>query len=785
MDLRRQGQVIRSWLWLLIASLLLAGGAAYLVSSSLPKVYESTVTLLVGQSSSSSTPNYNDLLASQRISQTYADLATTGTILGQVMANAGLGITVDDFRQRVKADAPTNSTLVTVTVQDGEPARAAALANAIGDQLIAASDSVYGKNSQVQDFIAGQISATQVQIQDTQTQIDGLAALKIRTDAEAQQLQALRDRITSLRASYAALLALPGSGANAVTVVDPATPPLQPSSPRVLLNTLLAALVGLLLALGIAFTMEYLDDTVKSPEDVEAATGLATLGTVLKMKGEKGRSEIYRLATLLYPRGPAAEAYRTLRTNLEFASVDEPVKTLLVTSSIPSEGKTTTSGNLAVAFAQAGRTRDPPRRGPAQAGRPQALRPAERQRADLPPAERRRDHRRRRAGHGGGAPAGRRHGTTAAQPGRAAGVPPDADDPGAPRRPPRTSSIVDSPPLQAVADAAILASITDGTLLVIDAGRTRRAAAGRGREALAKSGARVLGAALNRLSQRARQRLRLLRLLRGVRGRGSRRRRARRPPRSRPERRHPPPPLPRRTRAADGRRAVAGGMRIVVHDYSGHPFQVQLSRELARRGHNVLHLHFAGFQTPKAALVRRSDDPPTFAVEAIDLDRPFAKYRLVRRLLQERQLGANPRETDPRLRPGRRDLVQRAARRPGGCIPRRALGGGRVHLLAAGRLLGRDRPPPPAKAARPRAPCRAPVHRPRAVAPSESQTASWPSPTTSDPASRNGTSSPNGWSRSRTGRRSTTSRPARRTTRGLVSTVSTTARSSSTPAPSA
>ena len=80
-------------------------------------------------------------------------------------------------------------------------------------------------------------------------------------------------------------------------------------------------------------------------------------------------------------------------------------------------------------------------------------------------------------------------------------------------------------------------------------------------------------------------------------------------------------------------------MRVVVHDYSGHPFQVQLSRELARRGHDVLHLHFAGFQTPKAALVRRADDPPTFAVEAIDLDRPFAKYQLLRRLLQERQLG--------------------------------------------------------------------------------------------------------------------------------------------------
>jgi colanic acid biosynthesis glycosyl transferase WcaI len=85
----------------------------------------------------------------------------------------------------------------------------------------------------------------------------------------------------------------------------------------------------------------------------------------------------------------------------------------------------------------------------------------------------------------------------------------------------------------------------------------------------------------------------------------------------------------------DGR----GRMRIVVHDYSGHPFQVQLSRELARRGHEVLHLHFGGFQTPKGALVKRADDPASFQVEAIELDRPFAKYRLVRRLLQERELG--------------------------------------------------------------------------------------------------------------------------------------------------
>ena len=90
MDLRRQGQVVRSWLWLLVVGVLLAGGTAYLVSSSLPKVYEAQVTLLVGQSSSTSSIDLNDLLASQRLSQTYAELATTGPILAQVIADAGL-----------------------------------------------------------------------------------------------------------------------------------------------------------------------------------------------------------------------------------------------------------------------------------------------------------------------------------------------------------------------------------------------------------------------------------------------------------------------------------------------------------------------------------------------------------------------------------------------------------------------------------------------------------------------------------------------------------------------
>jgi colanic acid biosynthesis glycosyl transferase WcaI len=80
-------------------------------------------------------------------------------------------------------------------------------------------------------------------------------------------------------------------------------------------------------------------------------------------------------------------------------------------------------------------------------------------------------------------------------------------------------------------------------------------------------------------------------------------------------------------------------IRIVVHDYAGHPFQLQLSRELASRGHEVLHLHSTAFQTPKANLAPQHDDPSTLTIEGVDLRERFQKYNFVRRLMQERRYG--------------------------------------------------------------------------------------------------------------------------------------------------
>ena len=138
-----------------------------------------------------------------------------------------------------------------------------------------------------------------------------------------------------------------------IVQIEPATAPEEPIRPRPLMNTALAAAVGLMLAAGIVFLVEYLDDALKTPEDVERALGIPVLGFVAEMQYKnKSAEEVY---VSRQPRSPVSEAFRSLRTNLEFASVQKSIRTLIVTSPGPAEGKTTVAVNLAAIFALSGK----------------------------------------------------------------------------------------------------------------------------------------------------------------------------------------------------------------------------------------------------------------------------------------------------------------------------------------------------------------------------------------------------------------------------------------------
>ena len=95
MDLQRQFAIVRARLPLLIACVVLAAAAAFLITSQLPRVYEAKATVLVGQSLSGVNPDYNQLLASQRLSTTYAIVATTRPILDKVITQLGLDVSAD------------------------------------------------------------------------------------------------------------------------------------------------------------------------------------------------------------------------------------------------------------------------------------------------------------------------------------------------------------------------------------------------------------------------------------------------------------------------------------------------------------------------------------------------------------------------------------------------------------------------------------------------------------------------------------------------------------------
>ncbi|MDZ7371136.1 MAG: polysaccharide biosynthesis tyrosine autokinase, partial [candidate division KSB1 bacterium] len=144
-------------------------------------------------------------------------------------------------------------------------------------------------------------------------------------------------------------------------IIDAAQLPKEPVLPRSGLNLAIALMLGSTIGLGLAFFVESIDTTLKTPEDIERRVGLQVLSSIphLRRSGssagqEKSVGEPIDLITYSQPASPAAEAYRTLRTNLQFSHLSKKLTTVMISSSGPQEGKSTTSANLAVVLAQMG-----------------------------------------------------------------------------------------------------------------------------------------------------------------------------------------------------------------------------------------------------------------------------------------------------------------------------------------------------------------------------------------------------------------------------------------------
>lgn len=356
MDLRRQIGVLRSWAALIIIGTVVTALIAFAIGSVVPKVYETDTRLLVGQALESSTPNIDQFATAQSLAATYGELASSRRVLEPVLAKLGLAETLEAFRERITVITQERQPFIDIVATGATPEEAKSIVDGIAAELVAISKAVVEEPTDVSAFNKEDLDLIRAQIVETRGDLEELVAIAAPTAAQQDRIDVLQTRLLSLRSAYAALLqATPDPQSNRLTVIDVGSLAMRPTSPGPIFTLVLGAMLGLLVMIAAAFVWETIDDRVRSADDIERVTGLGVIGSVLKMPGERGRGEIYRLATLLYPRSPAAEAFRALRTNLDFAALDQPHRTIVVTSAAAHEGKTVVAANLAIAYAQGGK----------------------------------------------------------------------------------------------------------------------------------------------------------------------------------------------------------------------------------------------------------------------------------------------------------------------------------------------------------------------------------------------------------------------------------------------
>src|SRR5258708_1228863 len=293
-ELTRYLRILRQRLWMVIACPIVAALAAGIVSFVLPPVYEAHVSLYVrpAQPLSSTDPTVAAITADQ-VLRTYATLMTQRPILESVNSQLNLGMRPDDLAKKIKVTPSTNTLILDVAVQDTNPTQARDIANWAVFYLI----------------------------------------------QEVRQIQAQETAISNSR-----------TGDNLV-VTSQAVVPDKPVFPQKTLNVAIAFAAGLLVALGIAFLLDYMDQSVKDDEELIGRLGLIPLGHIANVPTAKSRqSELVALD----PKSPSSEAFKALRTSVLFATIDQQLKAIVVTSAEAGEGKSRTAANLAIAFAQAG-----------------------------------------------------------------------------------------------------------------------------------------------------------------------------------------------------------------------------------------------------------------------------------------------------------------------------------------------------------------------------------------------------------------------------------------------
>lgn len=286
-------EVLRRRKWLVLVVPVAAVAAAAALSFLQAPTYRAETKLVAGQRGGLIDPRFGGSFA-QQLTATMRDLLRSHLVASTVIDRLGLEERPEELLEQVSVSINPETAVLTVRVEDGDPERAVAIADELGETF----------STLVRERFA------------TQTTVEGE----------------------------------PGSELT-VTVFDPAHADPVPVSPRPVRNIALAGFLGIVLGLLAGFLREHFDRALRSREEVERAFGAPVIGQIPFVRARRRRDQ---RSVAWESVGGISEAYRALRANLQYLGIKRPVRTILITSASPEQGKTTVAANLAVAIARSG-----------------------------------------------------------------------------------------------------------------------------------------------------------------------------------------------------------------------------------------------------------------------------------------------------------------------------------------------------------------------------------------------------------------------------------------------
>lgn len=355
-DLVEFGRTLIKWSWLLVLVAVIFGGAVYYYTNQLPRVYQASTKLVVNITSDASGVDVSAqaLTLAGKYARTMITkdlLSRTATELGTPISKA-VDVLVDEFFP-----------ILEIRVTDSDPGRAADTANMIVKVF---SENESRNQASRYAELATNIEAEIAKIDVELTNINSKLAAIQANESPLAGTETVEDSATYVRRAqlelslaqytqtrYSLVYNLQQVRLSEIksqitfTQLDPAVSNPVPVRPLPLRDAFYAALIGFVLCGVVVFVVDYLGDEINNPDEITRRYHLPILGLIPNYSLKDNE-----LISKVSPRNPATESYRLLRTNLQYSSVDNPLKSILVTSSIPGEGKSSLVANLGQVMAQ-------------------------------------------------------------------------------------------------------------------------------------------------------------------------------------------------------------------------------------------------------------------------------------------------------------------------------------------------------------------------------------------------------------------------------------------------